>query len=40
MRMTETDADLATHPLARLIPPMADDEFERLTEDIRAHGLH
>ncbi len=27
------------HPLARLIPPMNSDEQEKLTQDIRVHGL-
>lgn len=27
------------HPLALLIPPMSPDELEKLTEDIRQHGL-
>ncbi len=31
---------LAVHPLADLIPPMTDEEYKALREDIEANGLH
>lgn len=30
---------LSPHPFAELIPPMSDDEFTALCEDIREHGM-
>ena len=28
------------HPISELLPPMSDDELQKLTADIKAHGLH
>ena len=35
-----TEEKLLAHPAADILPNMADDEFEKLKEDIAEHGLH